>query len=198
VYAGENLVTGKRVYRSETVQGTDLAAEKKPGKVLTRLLADVDAQRAPTSSASLAYLLGELLRRAEPADTTRRTCVGDIDRTTVPAIGSEPIDKLSARTSETPCSELRRCRTRCDGRPYIEKHKTDEVRSRAVTQECRRRAITSGSQTHSPHSPPVRTVITRWKPCEVRRYRPVPIATPWCIDGAATTLMFGDTVICGG
>jgi hypothetical protein len=50
VYAGDDPVTGRRVYRNETVRGTDKAAEKRAQKVLTRLLAEVDAQRAPTST----------------------------------------------------------------------------------------------------------------------------------------------------
>ena len=36
VYAGDDPVTGRRVYRSETVPGTDRAAEKRAQKALTR------------------------------------------------------------------------------------------------------------------------------------------------------------------
>jgi integrase len=165
VYAGDDPVTGKRVYRSETVQGTDRAAEKKAGKILTRLLAEVDAQRAPTSSVSLAYLLGEWLRTAELEDTTRRTYVGYIDRTIVPAIGSEAIDKLSTRTLETLYSELRRCRARCDGRPYIEKHKADGehdcVKSKCVPHACRPMAASTVRQIHSIISGAL-TAAVRW------------------------------------
>jgi len=50
VYAGDDPVTGKRVYRSETVPGTDRAAQRRAEKTLTRLLAEVDRQRAPTST----------------------------------------------------------------------------------------------------------------------------------------------------
>ena len=45
VYAGDDPVTGRRVYRSETVPGTDRAAEKRAQKALTRLLAKVDELR---------------------------------------------------------------------------------------------------------------------------------------------------------
>jgi integrase len=76
VYAGDDPVTGRRVYRNETVRGTDRAAEKRAQKVLTRLLAEVDAQRAPTSTVALSYVLAEWLRTAELEDTTRRTYVG--------------------------------------------------------------------------------------------------------------------------
>jgi hypothetical protein len=65
VYAGDDPVTGRRVYRNETVRGTDRAAEKRAQKVLTRLLAEVDAKRAPTSTVALSYVPAEWLRTAE-------------------------------------------------------------------------------------------------------------------------------------
>ena len=153
VYAGDDPVTGKRVYRSETIAGTDRAAQRRAEKALTRLTAEVNAQRAPTSSVSLAYLLGEWLSRAELEETTRRTYVGYIDRTIVPAIGSTAIDKLSARTLETLYSELRRCRARCDGRPRIERHKADGehdcVARRCVPHVCKPMAASTVRQIHS-------------------------------------------------
>jgi hypothetical protein len=96
VYAGDDPVTGKRVYRSETVRGTDRAAQRRAARALTRLLAVVDAQRAPTSTVTLAYVIGEWLRAAELEDTTRRTYVGYIERTSIPELGSVPADKLTA------------------------------------------------------------------------------------------------------
>jgi integrase len=153
VYAGDDPVTGKRVYRSETIAGTDRAAQRRAEKALTRLTAEVNAQRAPTSSVSLAYLLSEWLSRAELEETTRRTYVGYIDRTIVPAIGSAAIDKLSARTLETLYSELRRCRARCDGRPQIERHKADGehdcVVLRCVPHACKPMAASTVRQIHS-------------------------------------------------
>jgi hypothetical protein len=88
------------VYRSETVAGTDRAAQRKAEKALTRLLAEVDAQRAPTSTVTPAFVLGEWLRSVELEDTTRRTYVGYVDRTIVPAIGSVAAEKVSALTLE--------------------------------------------------------------------------------------------------
>jgi hypothetical protein len=100
VYAGDDPVTGRRVYRSETIAGTDRAAQRKAEKALTRLLAEVNAQRAPTSTVTPAYVLGEWLRSVELEDTTRRTYVGYVDRTIVPAIGSVAAEKVSALTLE--------------------------------------------------------------------------------------------------
>jgi hypothetical protein len=65
VYAGLDPVTGKRVYRTETIAGVDKAAEKRAEKALTKLLAAVDAQRAPTSSVTLAYLIEPLIERRQ-------------------------------------------------------------------------------------------------------------------------------------
>ena len=92
MYAGDDPVTGKRVYRSETVPGTDRAAQRRAEKTLTRLLAEVDKQRAPTSTVTLTYVLDEWLRSVELEDTTRRTYVGYIDRTIAPALG-RPLPK---------------------------------------------------------------------------------------------------------
>jgi hypothetical protein len=47
VYAGQDPVTGRDRYLTETVRGTDRAARRQAEKVMTRLLADVDRQRAP-------------------------------------------------------------------------------------------------------------------------------------------------------
>jgi len=98
VDAGDDPVTGKRVYRSETIPGLHRAAQRRAEKTLIRLLAEVDKQRAPTSTVTLAYVLDEWLRSVELEDTTRRTYVGYIDRTILPALGSVAADKLSALT----------------------------------------------------------------------------------------------------
>jgi integrase len=97
VYAGDDPVTGRRAYRSETVAGTDRAARRKAEKARTRLLAEVDAQRAPTSTVSLAHVLTEWLGSVELEDTTRRTYVGYIDRTILPASGSIAADRQAQR-----------------------------------------------------------------------------------------------------
>jgi hypothetical protein len=58
-FASEDPVTGKRVYPSESIPGTDRTAQHRAEKTLTRLLAEVDAQRAPTSTVILTYVLDE-------------------------------------------------------------------------------------------------------------------------------------------
>jgi integrase len=52
VYGGLDPVTGKQVYLRETIQGTDRAAARKARGAMARLVAQVDSQRSPRSSAN--------------------------------------------------------------------------------------------------------------------------------------------------
>jgi integrase len=56
--------------------------------------------------------------------------------TIVPAIGGVAADRLTARTLEMLYSELRRCRARCDGRPFIE-HRSDDAEHDCAEAKCR-------------------------------------------------------------
>jgi integrase len=164
VYAGLDPVTGKRVYLRETVQGTDKAAQKRADKALTKLLAQVDAQRTTQSSVSLSYAINEWMRVNEIEDTTRNTYVGYIDRTIVPALGSTPIRKVSARVLEELYADLRRCRIRCDGRPSIT-HKTtdphDCAEKKCKAHVCRPLAAATVRQIHTIISGTM-TAAVRW------------------------------------
>src|SRR5689334_19742481 len=81
VFAGQDPVTGRDRYLTESVKGTDAAALKRAEKVMTRLQADVDRQRAPQTAIPLRQVLDEWLRTTEIEDTTRRTYAGYIERT---------------------------------------------------------------------------------------------------------------------
>jgi integrase len=126
VYAGTDPVTGRRSYLREKIDGTDKAARKRAEKALNKLLTQVDQQRATTSSVSLSHTLDEWMRTTELEDSTRKTYEGYIARTIKPAFGDLSVRKLDARMMESFYTELRRCRTRCDGTPYVEKHGSDE------------------------------------------------------------------------
>jgi integrase len=126
VYAGTDPVTGRRSYLREKIDGTDKAARKRADKALNKLLTQVDQQRATTSSVSLSHTLDEWMRNTELEDSTRKTYEGYISRTIKPAFGDLSVRKLDARAMESFYTELRRCRARCDGTPYVEKHGTDE------------------------------------------------------------------------
>jgi len=165
VYAGLDPVTRKPRYLAETIKGTDKAAQRRAAKGLTRLQAQVDQQRAPETSVSLSHALDEWLSANEIEDTTRRTYVGYIERTIKPAIGNVAIDKLNARTLETLYRQLRRCRTRCDGKPFIERHKSTEqhdcVTLECVPHKCRPMAASTVRQIHSIISGTL-TAAVRW------------------------------------
>lgn len=124
VYAGIDPVTGKRQYLRETVQGTDKAAHKRADRVLTKLLNQVNEQNSTPSAVGLSYALDEWMRTSELEDSTRGTYEGYISRTIRPALGDTAVNKITPRMLETFYTELRRCRVRCDHKPYIEKHAT--------------------------------------------------------------------------
>lgn len=120
VYAGLDPVTGRRSYLRESVPGTDRAAEKAADRAMVKLLAQVDSQRSPRSAVPLAHALDEFMRVTEIEYTTRDSYEGFIRRLIKPALGDTPVAKISARHLESLYAELRRCRARCDGRPFIE------------------------------------------------------------------------------
>lgn len=165
VYAGQDPVTGRDRYLAESVKGTDRAAQRRAEKVMTRLQSDVDKQRVPETSASLSHALDEWLRANEIEDSTRRTYVGYIERSIKPAIGTVPIAKLNARILETLYGELRRCRKRCDRRPFIERHKADGehdcAASECVAHVCNPMAASTVRQIHSIISGTL-TAAVRW------------------------------------
>jgi integrase len=166
VFAGYDPVTGKQRYLTESITGTDRAAHRRADKALTRLQAQVDKQRGPETSLSLARALDEWLATNELEDTTRRTYMGYIERSIKPAIGTEPIDRLNARTLESLYRELRRCRARCDGKPAIEKHarvgEHDCVRAKCKPHVCRPMAASTVRQIHSIISGAL-TAAVRWE-----------------------------------
>lgn len=124
VYSGVDPVTGKEIYLSETVKGTDTAARPRAEKVLTKLQAQVDQQRAPSMSVSFSYAIDEWLCSADLEPITRHGYVGYIERNIRPTFGDVPVSKLNARMLETFYGELRRCRIRCSGKPFVE-HKAE-------------------------------------------------------------------------
>ncbi|WP_169732892.1 tyrosine-type recombinase/integrase [Haloechinothrix halophila] len=119
VYAGTDPLTGKRLYLREST--TD---ERVAERILTRLLAQVDEQRNATTRATFRVALAEWLKIVEIEKSTRETYETYIRRYIKPALGAEPVAKISARLLEELYAELRQCRARCDGKPAIE-HRVD-------------------------------------------------------------------------
>jgi integrase len=125
VYAGVDPVTGKDVRLTESTRDPSKVEE-----IRTRLLARVDLQRTAATMATLGYTLDEWLIVHEAKESTLDNYRLLIDAIIRPAVGEIPISKLGARTLEKLYAELRRCRARCDGRPFTE-HRTDDAH------ECR-------------------------------------------------------------
>jgi integrase len=164
VYAGIDPVTGRRVYERATVKGIDEAAWRKAENKLTELRAKVLKQQNAASSVTLAYAIDEWFRKAELEASTRTSYTGYIRRVIKPVLGNVPIKKLGARELETLYAELRRCRIRCDGKPFIE-HKTkdehDCTKSECDPHKCNPMAASTVRQIHSIISSTMNTAI-RW------------------------------------
>lgn len=130
VYAGVDPLTGKDLYIREST--TD---EKEAERILTRLLARVDADRHAKTNATLSVAIDEWLKVLEVEDSTSETYEGYARRYLKPVLGNERIGRISARTLEQLYAEWRRCRARCDGKPFVEHrvegpHECREVKHR--------------------------------------------------------------------
>jgi integrase len=165
VYAGLDPVTGKRAYLRETVKGNDKAARKQANKVMTRLLAEVDKQRTTESSVPLAHVIDEWLRVAELEDSTREMYRGYLNRNIRPVLGHISARKLTARDLEKFYAELRRCRIRCDGTPFIV-HKAegehDCKAEKCAPHKCDPLAVSTVRQIHSVISGAISAAV-RWE-----------------------------------
>jgi integrase len=152
VYAGVDPVTGKDRYLTATVKGTDRAARRKANKELSKLQIEVDEQRSAQTTVTLGYTLDEWLRTVELEDSTRDTYVGYIERTIRPALGDTSISKITTRSLELLYAELRACRSRCNGRPFVE-HKGDGehdcAKSKCKAHECKPMAASTVRQIHA-------------------------------------------------
>ncbi|GAA5026198.1 tyrosine-type recombinase/integrase [Actinopolymorpha pittospori] len=120
VYAGPDPLTGKDTYISESTRD-----RRQVEKVRTRLLAKVDQQRTGSTKVTLGYTIDAWLQVHEADERTLEGYRGYAERTIKPALGEVPIAKVSARVLEQFYAQLRRCRTRCNGKAYLE-HFTDE------------------------------------------------------------------------
>ncbi|WP_406048276.1 tyrosine-type recombinase/integrase [Kribbella sp. NBC_00889] len=127
IYSGVDPVTGKPVYLSEST--TD---EAKVNEIQTRLQAKVDRQRNAATKATLEYALSEWLEVHEADESTLDRYRELVDRTIVPALGDVPISKIGTRALEKFYAQLRRCRVRCNGKPYIEHRVAGEHDCRVV------------------------------------------------------------------
>jgi integrase len=121
VYSGTDPVTGERVYLTGSARTQDEAI-----KIRNRFRNEVAEHKSARSNATLGYLLTEWLDHHDADENTVDDYRFLADTFIIPALGSIPLTRLSrvgARTIETFYSELRRCRRRCDRKPFIEHRK---------------------------------------------------------------------------
>lgn len=119
LYAGVDPLTGRRVYLSDST--TDPTEAQ---RILNKFRTQVDEQRNAQTRAILRVAVTEWLKVQELEDSTREGYETYARTYIYPALGDEPVSKLSARLLEQFYAELRRCRARCDGTPYVE-HRID-------------------------------------------------------------------------
>jgi integrase len=153
LFSGVDPVTGRDIYLTATVKGTDKAAQRAADDKLAEFRTRVVKQRSAQSSVSLGYALDEFMRNAELDDSTRHTYEGYIRRTIRPKLGEEPAKKIDARVLESFYSELRRCRALCDSKPRIDKHQKDGahdcVAEKCKIHECKPMASSTIRQIHA-------------------------------------------------
>lgn len=113
----------------------------------------MNKQRSASSSIAFGYALDEWMRTTELEASTRKTYVGYLERNIRPVLGAVPAKKIDARTLENLYTELRRCRIRCDGKPFIAKHKTEGEHDCTVAKctwhKCKPLAGSTVQQIHS-------------------------------------------------
>jgi integrase len=133
VYAGVDPLTGKDRYLSRSTKD-----EREVDKIRSRLLAQVDRQRAPATNATLGYTVDAWLEVHEAEALTLDGYRGYVERTIKPGLGEVPISKVSARMLEQFYAQLRRCRVRCNGTAFVQ-HRTDGEHDCRVVKHRRRR-----------------------------------------------------------
>jgi integrase len=152
LFAGKDPVTGRDVYLAVSIPGTDKKARKRAEDKLAEFRTQVNKQRSTPSAVKLGYAIEEWMRTSEHEDSTREGYRGYITRTIQPALGEVPINKITTRMLESFYAELRRCRVRCDGRPFIEHKKAGEhdcKAARCVPHACKPMAASTVRQVHS-------------------------------------------------
>ncbi len=119
VRAGLDPVTGRELRLVESA--TDEATAK---KILNRLLSTVDEEQYARTRATLGAALDAWMRVHEVEENTRQGYEQYARLYIKPALGDVSVGKVTAKMLEDFYAELRRCRTRCDGRAAVE-HRVD-------------------------------------------------------------------------
>ncbi|MGH3549668.1 MAG: hypothetical protein ACRDQU_16485 [Pseudonocardiaceae bacterium] len=146
MYAGEDPLTGRRHFLPETIPPGPTAA-REAEKARARLLNEVDEGRNPRTKATVNQLMDRYLDVLDVDVTTRKSYEGYIRNHIRPLLGKLSTGKLTGETLDSFYTVLRRCRTHCDGRPFIEHASRDQhdCTEKCKPHKCRPLATSSGS-----------------------------------------------------
>jgi integrase len=179
ISAGTDPVTGARLVLHETVpiapartraarERAARDAREEAERVRTRLLAEADSLRVARTRATLGALLDRWLPEHEVDETTRMLYESQIRNYIKPALGDVPLMLLVREASsrlERFYAQLRRCRQRCAGRPFVEAHVVEGRHDCRIAQcrwhECRPYAASSVRSLHGIISGAL-TAAVRW------------------------------------
>lgn len=149
VYAGIDPVAKRRHYLREVIPASP-AARNEAEKALRRLANQVDERRNPRTNTTLNQLLD---RHFDMLDLEPNTVLAYREFATNhirPLIGAQKVSSLGGDVFDSFYAELRRCRHRCNGRPYVE-HRTDRAHDcdeRCCTHVCRPLAPATARKIH--------------------------------------------------
>lgn len=132
VSAGKDSTTGERLVLVESVriekpgnERSERAAQKEAEKVLPRLQGEADSLKVVRTKSTFGALLDRWLLQHELDATTRMNYEWMIRDHIRPVLGDVPLLLLTRDASarlESFYADLRRCRLRCNGKPFIEHH----------------------------------------------------------------------------
>ncbi|WP_218603865.1 tyrosine-type recombinase/integrase [Pseudonocardia abyssalis] len=122
VYAGQDPLTKRRHYLREIIPAGPRAAVE-ADKALRRLAVQVDEERNPRTTATVEQLLTEHFELLEVEPSTLSTYRTLARTHIVPLIGKQKVGALRAAVFDSFYAELRRCRSHCNRRPFVE-HRT--------------------------------------------------------------------------
>ncbi|MFJ5992644.1 tyrosine-type recombinase/integrase [Lentzea sp. NPDC092896] len=124
VYAGQDALTGKRNYRHEVIPGNSQESWNEAERAKTRILNEVDEQRAPKTKAIVDVLLTRYLENLDVDVSTMNGYVRKNRLHISPLLGKLQVGKLDGETFDSFYKVLRTCRLHCGGKGKFIEHRT--------------------------------------------------------------------------
>lgn len=163
VSAGKDPATGERIVLTESVsierpgnERSERAALKEAEKVRTRLQHEADSLKVARTRSTFGALLDQWLPQAEIDPTTRMNYEWMIRDHLRPVLGDLPLVLLmrdAPERLEKFYADLRRCRQRCDGKPFVEHRVAGKHECRVVVKHRRRAGRPTADEPRWPPPP---------------------------------------------